>query len=260
MDAILAYSTAKPVMNEDSANRLNELIQLQIKEGLDAIKAAEIPSIEEILQYLTDMHIMAGVLLAVVGALYLLMGWRMFKVLLIANAAVLGAMFGGMLTVNLGYENQWWIGLFTGCAVMAILAWPLMRVFLALTGALLGAAAGFILFESIAMAVGREDLAPFAWTGAVAGGVLLFVVIFIKFKFCVMAMTALQGSCMLVNGVLCVALKFEKSGTYLLDLIHENLILFPLGLFIVTLAGLVFQLSKSSKSRKKPGEPAPSAA
>lgn len=255
MDAILAISTSKREVAADSAERLNGLVQQKIGAALEAAKAAETPSIEEILQYLTEMHIMAGVLLAVVGALYLLMGWRIFKVLLIVNAAIFGAMFGGMLTVDLGYENQWWIGFFTGGAIMAILAWPLMRIFLSLTGAAMGAGVGLILFESIAIAVGREDLVSFAWTGSIAGGILLFVVIFVKFKFCVLAMTALQGSVMLVNGLLSLALKSEPNKIYLMDLIYENTILYSLGLFIITLAGLVFQLSQSDKFRKKTKPP-----
>ena len=252
MDAMLAVSNTSQVVNRDSAEELNNLIQQQIAGCLEALQNAKVPSIEEIFNYLTDMHIMAGVLLAVVGALYLLLGWKFFKVMLIANAAVLGAMAGGMAMVNLGYENKWWIGLLTGGIVLAILAWPLMRVFLALIGAVLGAGAGFVLFEAIVIAAGRENLLGFAWTGSVAGAIGMFVVIFIKFKFCVAAMTALQGSVMLVNGLLCIALKFEKSETYIRDLVFDNPELFPLGLFIVMLAGLVFQLTKSSKAKKKP--------
>ena len=256
MDAILAISTSQAGGDPGSAEEFNKLILEKIHEGLEALKAFELPELEEnILPYLTDMHIMAGVLLAVVGALYLLMGWRIFKVLLITNAAVFGAMFGGMLAVHLDLEDQWWIGFFTCGLVMAILAWPLMRVFLGLCGAVLGAGAGFFLFKNIAIAAGQEDLASFAWAGSVAGGILLFVVIFVKFKFCVLAMTALQGSVMLVNGLLCLALKNETSETYLLDLIRENTILYPLGLFIVTLAGLVIQLSQSAKFRKKSKPP-----
>ena len=251
---MLAIATPTPTLDPDAAARLNELVQQHIRDALEAVRSAQAPPLEETLQNLTALPMLAGGILCLIGVLYLLLGWRIFKFLLIINAAVFGTTVGGMLVVQAGYEDQWWIGMLAGGVVLGVLAWPLMKLFLALLGAAAGALAGYVAFGYVVVAMGRADILPFAWAGAVAGGMVMFLLTFVTFRFCVMVLTAMQGSSMLICGGLSLALKF---GTH--EKIAEFLGAYPLAWPGATLtlgtAGLIYQFVRSVRHRRENQQP-----
>ncbi len=252
MDVIAQISPpAQPAIDPDSAVRLNELVQTQIKACLEAVRTAQLPTPDEVLQKLTSMDVLTGIILCTAGLLYLLMGWRIFKVLLIVNAGIFGALFGGMLTIQMGYEQHWWIGTLGGGLILAILAWPLVKIFLALFGASIGASVGYIVFQIVTVTIGRGDLLPFAWCGAIGGAILMFLLVLLNFRSCVIVVTALQGAVTLSSGALSLMLKLEKSRPVVIDAVKSESIYLPIGVFGLALLGLVYQCSRSAQHRKK---------
>ena len=205
----------------------------------------------ELLDTLQSMHVLHGILLALAGLLYLLIGWRIFKVLVILNAAIFGAMLGGMLTMELGQEGYWWIGVLLGACVLGLMAWPLMKLFVALFGGAIGAGIGFTLFQQIVLGMGRGELMLYAWAGAVAGAIVLGLLALMVFQAGVMIATALQGSAMLICGLLSLLFKFDSLRERLSDYLREHRPVLLLIIVGVGLAGLAVQVASAGRHKKQ---------
>lgn len=208
-------------------------------------------SLDELIEALKAMHLGHGIVLAVAGLFYLFIGWKLFKPLVMLNAAILGAVLGGAATVQLGVGEYWWVGaLALGC-VLGLVAWPMMKLFVALFGGALGAALGFSAFESVVGTLGRGDLLPYAWIGAVVGGLFLALLAMLLFQGAVMFATSLQGSGMFACGLLCMLFKapnIEEPLTKALQTHPPALLLCVVGL---SAAGLVVQIFAASRHRKR---------
>ncbi|MBN1554113.1 MAG: DUF4203 domain-containing protein [Phycisphaerae bacterium] len=208
-------------------------------------------NLDELLASLRDMHVGHGILLAVAGLFYLFVGWKLFKPLVMLNAAVVGAVLGASATVQLGFGEYWWVGALAGGCVLGLVAWPMMKLFVALFGGALGAALGFSAFESIVATIGRGDLLPYAWAGAAVGGVFLALLAVLLFQGAVMFATSLQGSGMFACGVLCLLLKSSRLNEPLTNALQTHppaLLMIVVGL---SAAGLVVQILAAGRHRKR---------
>lgn len=206
-------------------------------------------NIEEFIHQLTMMHPVVGALLLGVGGVYLLLGWRIFKVLVIANACVLGMGAGVWVgTELLKYPNMDIIGGIAGGLLLAVAAWPLMRWAVSIMGALAGAAVGFGLWRYVAQAAGQPDLIRLSWVGALIGLITMGLLAFLIFKAVVIIFTSLQGSGMMVSGTCALLMKHDGLRTALTTNLTNNVYLLPLLVIVPTLIGVIFQETKFGKA------------
>jgi hypothetical protein len=216
----------------------------------EALGQLHVPTLEEYLFEMQRMSTWHAIMLVGVGIFYLLLGWRGFKALVALNAAVLGAMIGGMVAVQLGYGGQWPIGMGIGAVVLAILVWPLMKLFVVLFAGAAGAMLGYAGFQNIAIQAGAAEALPYAWIGAVGGAVVLGVLGLLLLRAAAMIFTSLQGAVLLVSGGLALALDHEQTRQPVLDFIHTRPVSLLLTVVGVALAGLILQLLTARKYSK----------
>lgn len=180
------------------------------------------------------MHAGTAMVLILLGIIYLIFGYYLFKTLVTLNCALLGAYFGHAITHN---TTAPWAGAVFGAFIAAALAWPLMKYAVALTGGLFGAVLGASMWRVI-------DLPPdLHWAGALTGMILFGLVSFIIFKHSVMLFLCLQGGVMLVLGALGMGYKYQSLGPEITQHFTVKPFLLPMAICVPTLLGLVFQHS-----------------
>lgn len=190
------------------------------------------PSLQEVLDWCQTMHPGTAAILVLVGVLYLLFGYYMFKALVLLNAGLLGAALGAVLGSHQGAAAP--AAIVGGIVAMAI-AWPMMKYAVAIMGAAFGAMVGASLWNTF------NQNPEFAWAGAMMGLIFCALLCFILFRGCVMTFTSLQGAAMVVFGVLGLMLKYDDIGPSLLSHFKASSFLMPMAIFIPTLGGVIFQ-------------------
>jgi hypothetical protein len=170
--------------------------------------------------------------LIIVGIVYLLFGIQIFKVLVLVNAAVVGAYLG----------NYWGkegdaatIGAVICAVAAAAIAWPTMKYAVALMGGMFGALAG----ASVWHAVGLDP--NVVWAGALVGLVGFGMLSFVLFRGSIMMYTSLQGAFMIVFGVLGLIYQYQDAAKQTTDHLKLQPFLLPASIFIPALIGLIFQ-------------------
>jgi hypothetical protein len=190
------------------------------------------PAQREMLQTCHDMIPAVAALLVMLGVIYLLFGYNIYKGLVILNAAVMGATLGAALGESGHIEVP--LAIVGGFAAAAV-TWPLMKWAIAVMGGLFGAILGASLWRLF-------NLDPtFAWAGALTGLVALGLLSFILFRGCIMMYTSLQGSVMMIFGIVSLLSRHDS----ILSSISENIqlrpLLLPIAIFIPAIAGLIYQ-------------------
>ncbi|MCD6365248.1 MAG: hypothetical protein J7M14_05180 [Planctomycetes bacterium] len=221
-----------------------------------------LPTRAEFMQALTTLGTLQCVLLLAVGVVYMLYGWKAFKVLFVANAAVIGALAGLIVAGALDGQNTQLLGAIAGGLLLAALALPLMKHVVGLMGAIGGAFVGYWLWGYIAamrgiVATGGTPLqGQYAWAGAVIGMVAMGLLAFVIFRESIMFLTALQGSLFAISGMVALLLKSEVIKPKLMEHMVNNVHLLPVLILVPTVIGLVSQHSAATKKEKKKAKPA----
>jgi len=174
---------------------------------------------------------MAATLL-MMGIIFLLWGYPIFRYLVMLNFGVVGAYLGAALGHN---GNTALAGAIVGGFIAAALAWPMMRWAVALTGA----AIGLILGAAIWRATGQTD--TFDWAGGLTGCVAFGMLSFIIFRGGVILYTSLQGGALLAAGFMAMADKYPSVGPQLAAHFTQDKFLLPTAIIIPAVIGLVFQ-------------------
>jgi hypothetical protein len=183
-------------------------------------------------------------LLIVAGVIYLLWGFKIFKTLMIINAIVVGAVIGAVIGDKLG-------AIVPVAVVGAVVTWPTMKYAVAVKGAAFGTVLGATVWHSI-------GLDPkFAWSGAAIGLVTCGLLCFIVFRGCVVMFTSLQGSVMLILGLLGLILKYEDASPHVGRYLTLKPFLLPLCIFIPTVVGMMYQQATPGGGAPKPPSPPP---
>ena len=92
------------------------------------LEQLQVPSQEQFVNSLSSLEPLWAFLLLASGLIYLLQGWKIFKVLVALNAAMLGAAVGAKLAAMAGGgQNMPLFAAIGGGLVLAVLAWPLMK-------------------------------------------------------------------------------------------------------------------------------------
>jgi hypothetical protein len=174
------------------------------------------------------------------GAVYLIYGWRIFKVLAVVSFGMGGLFLGMELGRRMGTDSSaiMWGGII-GLILMAVLSIPLMHWAVRI----LGAAAGGIITGCIWYALGlpHQYILAGAVIGIVAGGMISFIV----FKISVMLFTSLGGAVLIITGLLALANLYEQHQTtnanFVYSLVNEYNWFMPAILIFTTFVGMVIQ-------------------
>ena len=90
----------------------------------DQLCSFQMPSSSQFVEALESMSALPAVLLFACGLAYMLQGWKVFKVLILVNSAILGALLGHQLGSMLGGDNMPLFGGLAGALLLAVLSWP----------------------------------------------------------------------------------------------------------------------------------------
>jgi len=218
---------------------------------LDRLSEFQLPSPQEYLASLSDMGPIWAFILVACGLVYLLNGWKMFKMLVVLNSAAIGCLVGIRLGQMQGGEHT---PIFAGAAgglLLACLAWPLMKYAISLMGGLTGSFLGYGLWNYVAAAVQRQGLAQHAWVGALIGLITLGLLAFVIFRLVVVVLTSVQGSIMTVSGLLCLLLKYPPIRESIEPSLTRNIHLLPLLIGVPAVIGFALQEAAAAKKAKK---------
>ena len=212
-----------------------------------------IPSQTQLVESLKDLaQHQYGAVLAVVlltcGLVYMLQGWKIFKILVVVNVAVFGALAGNYLGA-MAKGDTWVYTSAAGALLLGGLAWPLMKYAVSLLGGLFGGVVGFALWAYITDTINRPDLLNYAWVGGIVGLITLGLLAFVILKLVVMFITSLQGAAMVVGGVLAMLLKYLAKDLEGPLSNNSHLMLVLIG--VPTIIGFVFQTTWSNRPAKK---------
>jgi hypothetical protein len=186
---------------------------------------------------ITTLPWMVALLIISVGIVYMLYGWRIFRVLVTISFGFLG-LFLGMVAGQ--YLGSIFLGGVIGMALFAFVSVPLMKWCVSI----LGAIAGGVITSGLWVACGLSDLylpAGFV-VGFVAGGLISFILL----KASVMLFTSLGGSIIMVTGILSLWYQYEvrvleRAETQLHYLIFSYNWFLPVVLIVPTVIGIIFQ-------------------
>jgi len=222
---------------------------------IQKILALDMPTQEEFLSFVHGIGPIEAFLLVICGAVYLLSGWKIFKALIVVNAAVLGTLGGYLLGTRIsgGGDNMPYYAAAAGGLVLAVMAWPLMKYAVSLMGGLAGSFVGYGVWLQVAETIG-QDGARYAWAGALIGLITLGLLAFVIFRFTIMVFTALQGAAMLVTGLMTLAMQIDAVRDSLESALESNRALLQILLVVPAVVGFVLQnaaASKKARAKKK---------
>ncbi len=170
------------------------------------------------------------------GAVYLLYGWRIFKVLVVMCFAIVG-LFAG-IRIGTQYNFEIWGGVIGFC-LLALVSIPLMKWAVSI----LGAIAGGVITGGVwyAAALPEKYILAGVIIGLVAGGMISFII----FKIAVMLFTSLGGSILIVTGMLSLLYHYETTQkpptTNINELFYGHNWFVPVCLTVPTIIGIIVQ-------------------
>ena len=189
-------------------------------------------SIERLWDLIVQVSWMQAIFAVAFGVIYLVYGWRVFKVLVLINFAILGIFAGRYMGALLG-SGMW--GAILGCLIMGIVAWPFMKYAVSVLGALAGAVIGLALCRSVGL---PDQVMNFGvLIGMICGGFLAFS----SFKMSIMLFTSLQGSGFLVIGTMALLNAYPSMGLQLTNVVTQNQFLLPMLVILPTVVGVFMQ-------------------
>jgi hypothetical protein len=190
------------------------------------------PHQHDLLTWCQQMTPGVSALLIIVGLIYLLFGFQIFRGLVLVNAAVVGAYIGAAWGKEGDAET---IGAVICAVAAAAIAWPTMKYAVALMGGIFGALLG----ASVWHALGLDPTVD--WAGALVGLIGFGMLSFVLFRGSVMMYTSLQGAFMLVFGILGLIYQYQDFAKQVSEHMKLQPFLLPAAIFIPALLGLIFQ-------------------
>ncbi len=188
-------------------------------------------------QQITDLSWLHAVIAISVGIVYMLYGWRIFRILVVICFGLAGMYLG--IFAGRQFGSQIWGGLL-GLALFATVSVPLMKWCVSI----LGAAAGGAITGGVWYALGLP--LDYIWAGVAIGLVAGGLISFILLKVSVMLFTALGGSVIMMVGVLSLLHQYETKVSnpqtqYVFDYIHHHTWFLPMAIIVPTLIGIILQ-------------------
>ncbi|MBI9016233.1 MAG: hypothetical protein JEZ07_03120 [Phycisphaerae bacterium] len=181
---------------------------------------------------ITNFSWREGMICLVFASIYLFYGWRLFKVLVVINFALIGLLIGKFAGQQAG--SPMWGGIL-GTVAAALLAWPFMKVGVALLGATAGAILGAALWWATPL---NNDL---CWSGALAGFVAGGLLAFSSYKVSIMLFTSLQGAVFLASGMLILLYDCPNLTSFISNSVNKHVFIVPAMVIVPTFFGVMFQ-------------------
>jgi hypothetical protein len=204
------------------------------------------PGQTDLLSWSQNMSPGAATMLIIAGLIYLAFGVHIYKGLVTLNAALVGAYIGAVLGNRGGNPAA---GACVGAFIAAAITWPCMKYAVAMMGGIFGGLLG----ASIWRTVGLEP--HLAWAGAMCGLIAFGLLSFILFRGSIMMYTSLQGSVMLIFGVLGLIYKYQSVAPMVTTHMQLKPFMLPIAIFIPALLGLIYQqahFGEAEAPKKKP--------
>ena len=192
--------------------------------------------LDYIWEQITTLSWLQAVIAISFGAVYLLYGWRIFRILVVICFALVGLFIGVQVGAQFDLEI---VGGITGLFLLALLSIPLMRWAVCL----LGAAAGCILTAGIWYAF--ELPGKYIWAGAIIGIIAGGMISFIVFKIAIMLFTSLGGGILIITGLLSLLNHYESiqdpPTETVKDMLYNQNWFIPVLLLAPTVIGIILQ-------------------
>ncbi len=224
---------------------------------LERLSEFQVPTQVECLDYLSRVPIMVSVPMLIGGVVYLLFGWKLHKLLVVANAMIAGAVGGALLGQMADGDKAGIVafGAAAGGLMFGVLALPLIRGAVSLTGMIAGGLIGFVGWEHAVQAAGRPELADHAWTGALIGCVALGLLAYANFRLAVMIFTAAQGAAMTVAAAVSLLLLNEETCDIVRGAAENGFHLAAAAVVVPAVIGLALQHADASKKIRRKLKP-----
>jgi len=215
---------------------MDQLVILAQAVSNQAAEEAQIVPIDYIWEQITSLSWLQALIAVSFGAVYLMYGWRIFKIMVVICFGLIGLFLGIQLSEHFG--NMLWnsvIGLF----LLAAISIPLMKWAVSA----LGAVAGGIITAGIwyAFELPEKYILAGAVIGIVAGGMISFII----FKIAIMLFSSLAGGILIVMGMLSLLYHYENlqvtPTTRIQTLVSDSNWFLPLVVIIPTAIGMLIQ-------------------
>jgi len=188
-------------------------------------------------QQITDLSWLHAVIAISVGIVYMLYGWRIFRILVVISFGLLGMFLGIYAGRNFG--SSIWGGLI-GLTLFAMVSVPLMKWCVSLLGAVAGGALTGGLWYAFGLPL------DYIWAGVVIGVVAGGLISFILLKVSVMLFTGLGGSVIMMIGVLALLHQYETrilvpATEHVKEYVFGHQWFLPLVIIVPTIIGMIVQ-------------------
>lgn len=191
-----------------------------------------LPAQGDLLHWCQGMGPAVSAAMILLGVVYLLFGFNLFKYLVVLNAACIGLAVGLVAGEKAGAKLPLAV---VGAVLAGAVTWPMMKYAVAIMGGAFGAVVGVTVWRVI-------DLDPtYAWSGAMIGLVGCGLLCFILFRGCVMMYTSFQGAAMLMFGLLGLLLKYQDLAPRIASYLGQRPFLLPMCVFVPTVIGMMYQ-------------------
>jgi hypothetical protein len=204
--------------------------------GEETARQTSIVPIDLIWEQINTLTWLQALIAVSFGAVYLLYGWRIFKVITVVCFGMLG-LFAGMKLGEMAGSVLW--GGIIGLAGLAALSIPLMKWAVSI----LGAVAGGIITSGIWFAGGLPQ--EYLWAGAIIGVIAGGMISFIVFRIAVMLFTSLGGAVLIIVGLLALLHLYEQNQTeptdFIKSLVNNYNWFLPAVLIFTTFVGMIIQ-------------------
>ncbi len=206
------------------------------------VEHAVVP-VEQLWDYITSVNRLEALTFVSFGAVCLLYGWTLFKILVVICFSLIGMSLGVIAADKiLGEQSLLWGGL-GGILLFAALSIPLMRWAVSVLGAISGA----VLTAGLWYAFNLSE--TYIWAGALVGLIAGGMISFIIFKVAVMLFSSLGGSILMAIGTLALLYRYSETQSQLHELVFDNNWFLPVVFLVPTIVGVIMQ-NKFIKSSK----------
>ena len=205
---------------------------------------------DQLLNALSNIHIVWASVITIVGALCVLNGYRWHKYVVVACAFLGGLGLGQLLSHQMGESRVVMGAIGLLCAVVAT---PLLRFVVAIFGGLTGAFIGANVWTAF------SDSPDAHLAGAGMGFIAMGLLAFIMYKLVIVLFTSIGGGAMAVLGIITLLLHVPAWQAAIESNLQSHERLLPLLVAVAAITGLVLQHSEIMGGSDK-GDAEPKAA